>query len=115
MSVDGGVIRRKSPWEWSRGNQSSLEIETPLKTSPFTFRQASFRSLVAWFVALFLCLVCSAQGAITVQNYYRLGEEDEGAANGGVITTSKDSVGNKHLTAVNSPTYTNDVAAAAGL
>ena len=63
-----------------------------------------------------LILSPHAYGAITVIDYYRLGEADAGAANGATVNaTTADSVGTKPLSRIGSPTYTNAVSADAAL
>ena len=50
---------------------------------------------------------------VAVQNYWRLGENDPGAANGGLITNSVDLVGGGSLSRVGLPVYSTNVARAA--
>lgn len=66
------------------------------------------RSVLA-AISLMAMLFCSTgHAAITVIDYYRLGEADAGAVNGAIVNaTSQNSVGTKHLTRFGSPTYTN--------
>jgi fibronectin-binding autotransporter adhesin len=51
--------------------------------------------------------------AVTPIDYWRLGENDSGATNGSVISTTIDIVGGKNLTALNAPVYTSSVSTAA--
>jgi alpha-tubulin suppressor-like RCC1 family protein len=55
----------------------------------------------------------SSHAAVTVLNYWRLGESDPGATNGVTATNTVDSVGTNNLTFTGTPWYTNDVAATA--
>ena len=71
------------------------------------------RLLSATSLALTIGLGFTAHAAITVLDYYRLGEDDPGAANGALVTFPRDSVGAKTLTAVGGPFYYSPVSAAA--
>ena len=63
---------------------------------------------------LALLVASSAPAALTVQNYYRLGEADPGAVPG-AATNTLDSVGGKHLGVSNAPLYSADVSSEAAL
>src|SRR4026209_1962992 len=65
------------------------------------------RLAVCWLaVALF---VPEAWSAVTVLDYYRLGEADPGAVNNGVMAVTTDSSGRSNLTVVGSPSYSTNV------
>jgi streptogramin lyase len=62
------------------------------------------------------CIIAStftARATITIQDYWRLGENDPGAVSGGAATNLLDSVGLKNLTVQGAATYSNDVSATA--
>ncbi len=54
-----------------------------------------------------------AQAAITVVDYWPLGEKDAGATNNGVMASSTDSAGSRTFTTFGSPYYSSSVASAA--
>src|SRR6185436_1111760 len=69
--------------------------------------------IAAAILALDLCLTATAPAAVTVLDYYRLGEDDPGAQNGGYMSATTDSVGNNDLTVVGAPFWSSDVSPAA--
>ncbi len=77
------------------------------------FDSQTLRSALRFTLLLACALAWSARAAVTVVSYYRLGEADPGAVNGGVITTAVDSAGANHLAVSGAPVWTNDVSAAA--
>jgi hypothetical protein len=64
-------------------------------------------------LALNFCFAPAARAAITVLNYYRLGEDDPGAVNNGYMSRTTDSVGTNDLTVVGAPFWSTDVSTAA--
>jgi len=67
-------------------------------------------------LCLLLAVAHPARAAVTNIAWYRLGENDAGAASGGVVTnTTMDFVGGNHLQEFGSPRYTNDTDLTASL
>src|SRR6266571_2180739 len=64
-------------------------------------------------LVLNLCFALPAPAAVTVVDYYRLGEDDPGAVNNGYMTSTRDSVGTKNLTVAGAPFWSTDVSASA--
>jgi len=60
-------------------------------------------------VAVLLVASPGSRAAITVLDYYRLGETEPGAANSGVITNANDSTGLKNLTVMGGPLWSSNV------
>src|SRR5262245_22777360 len=65
-------------------------------------------------VLTLFCFTLSAPAAITVLDYYRLGEDDPGAFNGGyMMSSTRDSAGTRDLAVSGAPFWSTDVSAAA--
>ena len=74
-----------------------------------------FSATIILFLAFVLVFVTGADASVTNVAWYRLGENDPGAASGQVVnSTTMDFVGANHLTRVGSPRYTNEVSPGAG-
>ena len=76
------------------------------------------RSALAAILPLSLTLAMTfaglnARAAIVVRDYYRLGENDPGATDGGAITNAIDIAWTKNLAIIGTPRWTNDVSVAA--
>jgi hypothetical protein len=66
------------------------------------------------FILLLLLPACfQLNAAVTVLNYYRMGESDSGATAGNLCNNATiDSIGTKNLVKGNGPTYSSDIASA---
>ena len=68
------------------------------------------------FCLLLSVLCSSAPAAVTVLDYYRLGEDDPGAFNGGdSLGTTRDSVGTRDLALSGGPFWSTDVSPRASI
>src|SRR5689334_19058646 len=76
-----------------------------MKTLPLKYRCGLIAA-----IASFVFQTMPLHAAITVLNYWRLGESDPGAAVGATATNATDSVGAKNLTVQGNAHYANDVA-----
>jgi len=75
-----------------------------------------FRLIPLIFIAAAACsgLSRQARAAITVLDYYRMGEDDTGLVQQGAATgTTRDSVGTNHLSLPGAPVYENDTSSSA--
>ncbi len=66
---------------------------------------------VAFILSLLLAPFFQLNAAVTVLNYYRMGESDSGAVAGNLSNNAtNDSIGSKNLVRGNSPRYSSDIA-----
>src|SRR5215468_9860900 len=88
-----------------------MDVNRILKTKN-AMKDSGFLKLP--ILCLLLAVLCSsARASITVLDYYRLGEDDPGAASGADFTSTRDDVRTNHLTVFDAPFWTTDVSSAA--
>ena len=76
-----------------------MDVTRIFKRNNAKFAMKVPRFLKLPIFCLLLALLCSsAPAAITVLDYYRLGEDDPGATNGGYAFGTRDSAGTNDLT-----------------
>jgi sugar lactone lactonase YvrE len=90
-----------------------MKTSTPHRSIYTRLHHYSGRSyLLALVIALW---ALSADAAVTVLHYWRMGEDDSGATAGGISSNTVDMVGGLTLTNSNSPLYSSSVSLAAGV